>query len=147
MLGIRIYLHVKVWWSYACFLFAFIVLYIISITIHHIFTHSFLNIRRGSSSLLHCCRISGRNHREGMGLLEHQTVSSLRDLAHDGLLSYIYQQLEFPSAFSWAASIRAIGTERKSTAVRPVHHVQTHTCRVTLLQPARRAAVLDQPYI
>ncbi len=30
-------------------------------------------------------------------------------------------------------------------AVRPVHHIQKHTCRVTPLQPARRAAVLGQP--
>jgi hypothetical protein len=29
--------------------------------------------------------------------------------------------------------------------VRPVHHVQNHTCRVTLLQLARRAAVSGQP--
>ncbi len=47
--------------------------------------------------------------------------------------------LEIPSARSWAALVRAIRT------VRPVHHVQNHTCRVTLFQPARRAAVLDQP--
>jgi hypothetical protein len=37
---------------------------------------------------------------------------------------------------------RAIGTVRKRQAVRPVHHVQNHICRVTLLQPARRATVL-----
>jgi hypothetical protein len=37
------------------------------------------------------------------------------------------------------------GTVRKRQAVRPGHHVQSHTCRVTLLQPARRAAVLGQP--
>ncbi len=30
-------------------------------------------------------------------------------------------------------------------SLRPVHHIQNHTCPVTLLQPARRAAVLDQP--
>ncbi len=28
---------------------------------------------------------------------------------------------------------------------RPLHHKQNHTCRVTLLQPARRGAVLGQP--
>ncbi len=36
-------------------------------------------------------------------------------------------------------------TVRKRQAVWPVHHVQNYTCWVTLLQPARRAAVLDQP--
>jgi hypothetical protein len=36
------------------------------------------------ASLLHCCRLSGRIQREG--LLEYQTMSSLRDVAHDGWL-------------------------------------------------------------
>ncbi len=44
-----------------------------------------------------------------------------------------------------AAPVRATGTVRKRQAVRPVHNVQNHTCLVTLLQPARRAAVLGQP--
>ncbi len=34
---------------------------------------------------------------------------------------------------------------RNRQAERPIHHVQNYTCRVTLLQPARRAAVLGQP--
>jgi hypothetical protein len=34
---------------------------------------------------------------------------------------------------------------RKRQYVGPFHHVQNYTCRVTLLQPARRAAELDQP--
>jgi hypothetical protein len=34
---------------------------------------------------------------------------------------------------------------RNRQAERPIHHVQNHTCRVTLLQPARRAAVSGQP--
>jgi hypothetical protein len=61
------------------------------------FTHSFLNIRRGSSLLLHCCRcrISWRNQREGMGLLEHQTVSSLPDVAHDGWLCTLTSSWNF----------------------------------------------------
>jgi hypothetical protein len=31
----------------------------------------------------------------------------------------------------------------EKTAVRPIHHVRNHTCQVTVLHPARRAAVLD----
>ncbi len=34
---------------------------------------------------------------------------------------------------------------REKAAVRPVHHVQYHTCRVSLLQQARLAAVLGKP--
>jgi hypothetical protein len=81
--------------------------------------------------------------REGMGLLEYQDLPPLRDVAHDGWLCIftIQQQLEIPSARSWAAPVRATGT----AGVRPVHHVQNHTCLVTLLQQARRAAVLGQP--
>jgi hypothetical protein len=43
------------------------------------------------------------------------------------------------------SSCKATGTVRKRQAVWPVHHIQNHTCRVTFLQPARRAAVLGQP--
>ncbi len=57
----------------------------------------------------------------------------------------IQQQLDISLAHSWAALFRAAGTVRKRQAVRPVHHIQNHICRVTLLQLARRAAVLDQP--
>jgi hypothetical protein len=46
---------------------------------------------------------------------------------------------------NWAAPVKATGTVRKRQAVLPVPHVLNHTCRVTLLQPARRAAVLGQP--
>jgi hypothetical protein len=53
--------------------------------------------------------------------------------------------MEIPSARSWAAPVRATGTVRKRQAVRLVYHVQNHTCGGTLLQTARRAAVLDQP--
>ncbi len=35
----------------------------------------------------------------------------------------------------WAVPVRATGTVSKRQAVRPVHHVQNHTFRVTLLQP------------
>jgi hypothetical protein len=75
--------------------------------------------------------------RKGMGLIEYQTMPSLHDIAHDGLLltfTILRQQLEIPSARSWPAPVRITGTVRKRLAVRPVH--QNHTCRVTLLQPA-----------
>jgi hypothetical protein len=41
--------------------------------------------------------------------------------------------------------VRATGTVRKRQPVRPVHHVQNHSWRVTPLQPARLASVLGQP--
>jgi hypothetical protein len=66
-----------------------------------------------------------------MGLLEYQAVPSLCDGAHDVWLCTFR-----------AAPLRATGTVRKRQAVLPILHVQNHTCRVTLLQPARRAAVL-----
>ncbi len=87
--------------------------------------------------------MDGPYHREGMGLLEYQVVPSLND---GWLCTFtIYQQLEIPSARSWAAPARATGTVWTRQAVRPFHHVQNPTCRVTILQPARRAAVLGQP--
>ncbi len=88
-----------------------------------------------------------RYQREGMGLLEYQAMPSLRDITHDGWLCTftIKQQLEIPSARSWAAPVRATGTVQKRHAVRPVHHIQNHTSQVTLLPRARRVAVLGQP--
>ncbi len=67
--------------------------------------------------------------REGMGLLEYQAMPSLRNVAHDGWLCtfIIEQQLQIPSARSWAALIRATGTVQKRQAVWPVHHGQNHT--------------------
>ncbi len=53
---------------------------------------------------------------EGLGLiLEDQVMPSLCDVAHDGWLCTftIKQQLEIPSARSWAAPVRANGTVRK----------------------------------
>ncbi len=90
---------------------------------------------------------SGHDQRESMRLLENQTMPSLRHVAHDGWLCAftILQQLEIPSSCSWTALVRETGTVRKRQAERPVHHVQNHTCRPTLLQRARRAAVLGQP--
>jgi hypothetical protein len=78
----------------------------------------------------------GRNQREGIDLLEYQAMPSL----HDGWLRTctIYQKLEISSARSWEAPVSATDTVRKRQALRPVHHVQNRTCRVTLLQPARR---------
>jgi hypothetical protein len=57
----------------------------------------------------------------------------------------IQQQLEIPSDRSWGAPVRATGAVWKRQAVQTIHHVQNHTCRVTVLQPARRATVLGQP--
>jgi hypothetical protein len=83
-----------------------------------------------------------------MGLLEYQAIPSFREVDHRWLCAFIIeQQLEIPSALSWAAPVRATGTVRKEQALRlrPVRHVQNHTCRVTLLQTARRVAVLSHP--
>ncbi len=55
--------------------------------------------------------------------------------------------MEIPSCRSKDAPVRATGRVRKRQAVRPVHPVKNHTCRVTFLQPARRAAVLGQTSI
>jgi hypothetical protein len=87
------------------------------------------------------------NQREGNGLLEYRAMTSLHEIAHDEWLCTFTkkQQLEILSARSWEAPVRATGTVRKRQAVWPVHHVQNHNCRVTLLQPTRGAAVLGQP--
>ena len=53
--------------------------------------------------------------------------------------------MKIPSAHSWAAPVRATGMVRKRQEVRPVHHVQNHTGRVTLLPAGRRAAMLGHP--
>ncbi len=78
--------------------------------------------------------------------LEYQAMPSV---AHCGWLCTftIEQQLEIKLAHScsWAALVKETGSVRKRQAIWPVHHVQNHTCWVTLLQPARRAAVLGQP--
>jgi hypothetical protein len=51
--------------------------------------------------------------------------------------------MKIPSR-SRAAPVRATSTVWKRQAVWPVHHIQNHACRVTFLQPVRRAVVLDQ---
>ncbi len=65
------------------------------------------------------------------------------------MILYIYFKTaagNIPAARNWAALVMASGTVRKRQAVRPVHHVRNHICRLTLLQPARRTAVLGLPY-
>jgi hypothetical protein len=96
------------------------------------------------SSDLGICWTPSPTQRESLGLLENQTMPSLRDVVHDESLCTftIQQHLEIPSAPSWEAygQGNGYGTEKA------VHHVQYHTLRVTLLQPTRRAAVLGQSY-
>jgi hypothetical protein len=67
-----------------------------------------------------------------MGLLEYHAMHSLRDLAHDGWLCTftLQQQLEIPSAHSWAAPVRACGMDRPS---RTKSHLLGHS------PPARQA--------
>ncbi len=43
------------------------------------------------------------------------------------------------------AAVQLCLGNRYGTAGRPVHHIQNHSCRNILLQPARRAAVLGKP--
>jgi hypothetical protein len=71
-----------------------------------------------------------------------------RDICNDGWLCTftIKQQLELPSARSWAAADRAAGTVRQGGRHGPsIAYKITPCCWVTLLQPVRRAAVLDLP--
>ncbi len=54
---------------------------------------------------------------------------SLRDVvAPDGWLCTFttQQEMEIPSARSWAATVRATGTVRERQAVRPAHHIQNY---------------------
>jgi hypothetical protein len=70
-----------------------------------------------------------------MGLLEYQAMPSLRDAAHDGGLCTFSNR---PEQVVWY--IRAGGQGPSIT-------YKITPCCVTLLQPTRRAAVLDQPSI
>jgi hypothetical protein len=87
--------------------------------------------------------------REGMGLLEYQILPSLRDVAHDKwLLTLLYCITAAGNSISSQLCSSSQGMRygsEKRQAVRTVHYVQNNTCRVTLLQPSRRAAVLGQP--
>jgi hypothetical protein len=88
----------------------------------------------------------GRTKEKGrMGQLDYQAMPSLVTNVCVHLLynsSWKFHQL----ADAWETPVRATGTVWKRQAVQPVHHVQNHTSWVTLLQPARRADVLSQPY-
>jgi hypothetical protein len=87
-------------------------------------------------------------NRECMCLLEYQAMPSLRDVDYDGWFCTftIQQELEISLAHNWAALVRATRYSTENAGgIRPVHHIQNHICRVTLLQLARRASVLDQP--
>ncbi len=65
-----------------------------------------------------------------------------RQLRTDACVYLLYNSSwKFHHFANWAAPIRASGMIQKRQAVRPVYQ----TCWVTLLQPARRAAVLGQP--
>jgi hypothetical protein len=58
-----------------------------------------------------------KNQREGMGLLEYQSMPSLRD---GRLRTFTTQQeLEIPSSHSWAAPVRATGTVQTGGTDRP----------------------------
>jgi hypothetical protein len=71
-----------------------------------------------------------------MGLLEYQAMPSLRGVAHDGALCTISNRAA-PDWGKWCGP--------SGQVVWTVHHVQNQPCWVTLLQPARRAAMLGQP--
>ncbi len=87
------------------------------------------------------------DQREGMGLLEYQAMPSLRDVAHDSGCVHLLYNSSIKIHQLAARQLLSGQPVRygKGGRSRPVHHVQNHTCRVTLLQPARRAAVLGQP--
>ncbi len=84
------------------------------------------------------------DQREGMGLLDYRAMPSLRDVAHYGWLC-IAAGYSISTPLGSFCQGNRYGTGPEQVAVRPVHHVQNHTCLVTLLQPARLAAVLSQP--
>jgi hypothetical protein len=84
--------------------------------------------------------------REGMGLLEYQAMPSMRDVAHDGwLCTFLYNSSsKFHQLSAWQPlSGQPVRYEKTGGTVCP--SCTNHTCRGTLLQPARRAAVLYQP--
>jgi hypothetical protein len=71
-----------------------------------------------------------------MGLLECQPMTSSRDVAHDGVLC-TFSIRSSPDQGKWCG----LSGQVEWT----VHHVQkSHLAGVTLLQPARRVAVLGQ---
>jgi hypothetical protein len=70
-----------------------------------------------------------------MGLLEHQVIPSLRDVAHDGFLCTLSNR-SAPDRGKWCGP--------SGQAAWTVHHVQITPCWVTLLQPASQAEFLDK---
>jgi hypothetical protein len=88
------------------------------------------------------------SQREGMGLLLKRTGPCLpyvKKLMMDGYVHFYLPAAGNSISAQLGTPVRATGTVWKRQALRPVHHVQNHTSLVTLLQPARRAAVLGQP--
>jgi hypothetical protein len=61
------------------------------------------------------------------------------------MVVYIYYKTATANSISTQLGSQGNRYGTKRQAVRPVQYVQNHTCWVTLLQPARRAAVLGQP--
>jgi hypothetical protein len=74
--------------------------------------------------------------RVGMGLLEYKAMPSLRDVAHDGVLC-TFSNIQPQTGAS--------GVIRQGRRHGPSITYKITPCWVTLLQPARRAAVLGQP--
>jgi hypothetical protein len=74
-----------------------------------------------------------------MGLLEYQAMSSLRDVAHDSVLCiFTHLVIDQPQT-------RPSGVVRQGRRHRPSITYKITPCWVTLLQPARWAALLGQP--
>jgi hypothetical protein len=70
-------------------------------------------------------------------------MPSLHDRAHDRWLHRVHIFTRDETGLVCQGN--RYGKEKAGGTARPVHDVQNHTCRVTLLRPARRAAVLGQP--
>ncbi len=89
----------------------------------------------------------GRDHREGIGQLEHQAMPSVRvEVTHDGwLCTFMYYITAAGNSVSWQLGSSCQCNRYGKKKRQAVHHVQNPTCRITLLLLARRAAVLDQP--
>jgi hypothetical protein len=81
-----------------------------------------------------CCK-----QREGIGLLEYHAMPFLRDGAHDGVL-FSFSNRSAPGWDKWfgLSDHTTCPMERPSCT-------KSQPCWVTLLQPARLAAVLSQP--
>ncbi len=80
----------------------------------------------------------GQTQREDMGLLEYQAMPSLRDVAHGGVFC-TFSNTSAPDRGKWWCGPSG------QAAWGPSITYKITPCCVTLLQPARRAAVLGQP--